>query len=209
MPARLARRVGALVLPVLLITSGLAMPVPAAAVEDPAPDAAPAVASTYPVNGATGFPTDANLSVTFSEPVNVTVPWYTLSCSLSGPHTATVTGGPTTFMVNPDADFTSGDSCTLTVVGAQVADQDLIDPPDTMVSNYTVGFSPDVCAASFTPIYTIQGSGLSTPIPGNVTTKGVVVGDFEGTAAASGFYIQDLTGDGDPATSDGIFVFTG
>ena len=36
-----------------------------------------------------------------------------------------------------------------------------------------------------------------------------MVGDFEGTAAASGFYIQDLTGDGDPATSDGIFVFTG
>ena len=28
-------------------------------------------------------------------------------------------------------------------------------------------------------------------------------------AAASGFYLQDLTGDGDPATSDGIFVFTG
>ena len=67
----------------------------------------------------------------------------------------------------------------------------------------------DFCAPSFTPIYTIQGSGLSTPIPGTVTTKGVVVGDFEGTAAASGFYIQDLTGDGDPATSDGIFVYTG
>ncbi len=28
-------------------------------------------------------------------------------------------------------------------------------------------------------------------------------------AAASGFYIQDLIGDGDPSTSDGIFVFTG
>ena len=40
--------------------------------------------------------------------------------------------------------------------------------------------------------------------------QGVVVGDFEGTAAGvQGFYIQDPTGDGDPATSDGIFVFTG
>jgi predicted extracellular nuclease len=67
----------------------------------------------------------------------------------------------------------------------------------------------DVCIQSFTPIYTIQGSGASTTIPGNVTTKGVVVGDFEGTAAASGFYIQDLTGDSNVATSDGIFVFTG
>ena len=36
-----------------------------------------------------------------------------------------------------------------------------------------------------------------------------MVGDFEGSAAASGFYLQDATGDGDAATSDGIFVFTG
>ena len=36
-----------------------------------------------------------------------------------------------------------------------------------------------------------------------------MVGDFEGQRRQQGFYIQDLTGDGDPATSDGIFVFTG
>jgi uncharacterized protein len=63
--------------------------------------------------------------------------------------------------------------------------------------------------STYTPIYTIQGSGLSAAVTGNVSTKGVVVGDFEGTAAASGFYIQDLTGDGDPSTSDGIFVYAG
>src|SRR6185295_13107509 len=79
-----------------------------------------------------------------------------------------------------------------------------------MVANFIVGFSPfDVCAAPYTPIYSIQGSGSSAAITGNVTTKGVVVGDFEGTASQQGFYVQDLTGDGDPATSDGIFVFTG
>ena len=65
------------------------------------------------------------------------------------------------------------------------------------------------CAVAYTPIYQIQGSGSSAAITGNVTTQGVVVGDFEGTASASGFYIQDLTGDGNAATSDGIFVFTG
>jgi uncharacterized protein len=67
----------------------------------------------------------------------------------------------------------------------------------------------DACTQSFTPIYGIQGSGASAAITGNVTTQGVVVGDFEGTAAASGFYIQDAAGDGNAATSDGIFVFTG
>ena len=66
-----------------------------------------------------------------------------------------------------------------------------------------------MCEQSFTPIYSIQGSGTSAAITGNVTTQGLVVGDFEGTASASGFYLQDLTGDGNPATSDGIFVFTG
>jgi predicted extracellular nuclease len=68
----------------------------------------------------------------------------------------------------------------------------------------------DVCTQSFTPVYSIQGSGAATPVLGtSVTTKGVVVGDFEGTASASGFYLQDLTGDANPATSDGIFVLTG
>ena len=36
-----------------------------------------------------------------------------------------------------------------------------------------------------------------------------MTGDFEGTAANSGFFMQDPTGDGNDATSDGIFVFTG
>jgi hypothetical protein len=67
----------------------------------------------------------------------------------------------------------------------------------------------DFCAQPYTPIYQIQGSGLSAALTGIVTTQGVVVGDFEGTASASGFYIQDLTGDGNTATSDGIFVYTG
>jgi len=65
------------------------------------------------------------------------------------------------------------------------------------------------CALEYTPVYEIQGNGPNAAITGNVTTQGVVVGDFEGTAAASGFYLQDLTGDSDAATSDGIFVFTG
>jgi predicted extracellular nuclease len=67
----------------------------------------------------------------------------------------------------------------------------------------------DPCDNPYTPIYSIQGSGANAAITGTVTTAGVVVGDFEGTAADSGFFIQDPTGDGDASTSDGIFVFTG
>ena len=115
------------------------------------------------------------------------------------------------FTLDPDTDFATTETCTVTVVAAQVSDQDTDDPLDTMVADFVFSFSTEgpVCQQGFTPIYSIQGSGPSAAIVGRVTTQGVVVGDFEGATAASGFYIQDATGDGNPATSDGIFVFTG
>lgn len=59
-----------------------------------------------------------------------------------------------------------------------------------------------------TPIYNIQGSDAASPFVGNtVATKGVVVGDFQGSTGLNGFYIQDDIGDGNLSTSDGIFVF--
>lgn len=66
------------------------------------------------------------------------------------------------------------------------------------------------CEEPFTPIFAIQGRGAEAAILGTVTTRGVVIGDFEGPAPnLRGFYLQDLRGDDDPATSDGIFVFHG
>ena len=173
-------------------------------------DFAPEVVDTFPDNGATDFPVNASLTVTFSEPVNVTSSWFTLVCSVSGNVSTSFSGGPTDFNLDPDVLLIDGETCTLTVLANQISDQDANDPPDNMVVNFVVGFTAfDVCAAPYTPIYTIQGSGLSTPIPGTVTTQGVVVGDFEGSTGQQGFYMQDVSGDGDPATSDGIFVFTG
>jgi uncharacterized protein len=66
------------------------------------------------------------------------------------------------------------------------------------------------CDGPFTPIPAIQGAGPEAAITGPVTTMGVVIGDFEGRPPAlRGFYLQDPIGDGDPATSDAIFVFNG
>jgi predicted extracellular nuclease len=69
--------------------------------------------------------------------------------------------------------------------------------------------APALCATAHTPVYAIQGSGNATPLAGQiVTTQGVVVGDFQGLSPAlGGFYLQDVAGDGDPLTSNGIFVF--
>nr|MDQ3805471.1 ExeM/NucH family extracellular endonuclease [Acidobacteriota bacterium] len=180
----------------------------------PAPhgtDSAPAVASTSPAGGASGVGVNSNINVTFSEPVTASGNWFTISCTVSGSHTAAASGGPTTFTLNPNSDFANGETCTVTVVAAQVADQDVTDPPDNMAANHVFSFTTaaaDPCASAFTPIFQIQGSGpVNTANNTVVTTKGVVTGDFQGAAGLNGFFIQDAAGDGDAATSDGIFVF--
>ncbi len=174
-------------------------------------DDAPVVTSTDPSGGNNAVATDAVVTVTFSEPVTAPTSAFSLACSTSGTKTLTVTGGPTTFSLDPTADFVRGDACTLMVIAANVSDVDVQDPPDHPAADLTVGFSvplTDPCDASVTPIPAIQGSGATAAVTGAVTTRGVVVGDYEGPQPTlRGFYLQDATGDGNAATSDGIFVF--
>lgn len=59
---------------------------------------------------------------------------------------------------------------------------------------------------TITPIHDVQGPGASSPIVGSsVTTRGIVTG-----VKSNGFFMQaaDADVDADPATSEGIFVFT-
>ncbi|MDX2007585.1 MAG: ExeM/NucH family extracellular endonuclease [Meiothermus sp.] len=172
-------------------------------------ESAPAVSSVVPANNTPDVAPSANLTVTFSEPVSAGTASFTLNCSVSGAKTVAVSGGPTSFTLNPDTDFVDGDSCTFTVKKDQVSDQDSLDPPDTMAADFASSFTVvDVCLLPFTPAYAIQGSGASAALTGTRTTKGVVVGDYEGPSSTlRGFYLQDATGDNDPATSDAIFVF--
>ncbi len=176
-------------------------------------DAAPEVASTSPANNDANVPVGANIMVTFSEPVNVAGAWYAINCATSGLVSAAVSGGPTIFTLDPDVDFAGGESCSVTVLAAQVTDQDTQDPPDNMAADFTWSFTTagvDVCTLAYTPAYAIQGSGPAAAITGPVTTQGVVIGDYEGPAPTlRGFYLQDLAGDGDATTSDAIFVFNG
>ncbi len=125
----------------------------------------PTVTATYPPNGYEGFPLDADLTVTFSEPVNTANGWFTISCDTSGSHTAAVSGGPSSFTINPDTDFTHDESCTLTILAASITDLDGI-PPDTMPTDFVVNFTPqDVCLLPYTHTYAIQGSGETTAHP--------------------------------------------
>lgn len=74
--------------------------------------------------------------------------------------------------------------------------------------------SAEGSADAATSIARVQGSGRASPLVGQaVVVEGVVSGDFQaGDADTSrnlgGFYLQGPA-DGDPATSDGVFVFDG
>ncbi|MUN06376.1 ExeM/NucH family extracellular endonuclease [Agromyces luteolus] len=69
-----------------------------------------------------------------------------------------------------------------------------------------VPLPPADCNAATVSIASVQGSGDASPVVGSsVEIEGVVVGDFQ-DGGFDGYYVQDA-GDGDPATSDGIFVY--
>ena len=176
-------------------------------------ETAPSVSSTNPANNATGVSLASNVSITFSEPVTAPAGAFSISCASSGAHAFSLSGGPTTFTLDPTLNFSANEVCTVTVDDVQISDVDTDDPPDNMAADYVFSFTTGTvgsCGGAFTPIYTIQGSGTASPIVGTtVTTEGVVIGDFQGASNLKGFYIQDPTGDGNTATSDGIYVFDG
>ncbi|HYW50707.1 MAG TPA: ExeM/NucH family extracellular endonuclease, partial [Gemmatimonadaceae bacterium] len=172
----------------------------------------PFVAINTPATGALDVAAGSNITVGFSRPVTVSGDWYAISCTSSGVHPATVTGGPTQYTLDPVTNFSSSESCSVTIVAAQVAAAG--DAAIRMLSDFSWSFttaSGNVCLDPFTPAHVIQGNVAASPLLGQtVTTSGVVVGDFEGPAPAlRGFYLQDATGDGDASTSDAIFVFNG
>jgi predicted extracellular nuclease len=175
-------------------------------------DTPPSITTTSPLSGATGVPVASNVTITFSEPVGVTAAAFSIDCANTGAHGAVLSGGPTTYTLDPSIDFGANETCTVTVFAAQVSDQDTNDPPDTMSGDAVFSFTTtsEVCGAPATFIHEAQGSGLSTPIAGSVrSVEGIVVGDYQGTGQFGGYYVQeeDADADADPATSEGIFVF--
>jgi predicted extracellular nuclease len=144
-------------------------------------DAAPSVASTDPANAATGVALDANVTVNFSEDVTVTGSWFDVSCTVSGTHTAVVSGGPASFTLDPDTDFVNGESCTVTIFAAQVTDNDTDDPPDAM--NADASWSFDTASLSITS---------------------VVINEFQ--ADPAGDITGDANGDGTRDSSDDEFI---
>jgi predicted extracellular nuclease len=163
-------------------------------------DDPPAVSSTSPANGAVGVAPDANVTITFTEDVTVSGSWFTISCTISGAHTAAVTGGGGMYALDPSTSFAPGETCTVTVVGSEVSDADAADPPDAMAGNYSFSFTTLTLK-----IHDLQGAAHISP-HNNETVVGVP--GVVTALALRGFYLQDPAPDANEGTSEGIFVFT-
>lgn len=70
-------------------------------------------------------------------------------------------------------------------------------------------FFPTVSAQTIVSVPVIQGSGSTSSYSGHiVSTGGIVTAMYVGSGMINGFFIQDAVGDGNPNTSDGIFVYS-
>ena len=162
-------------------------------------NSAPQLSSISPANAAANVPLDSNLVLTFSEPVNAAGTWFTLQCGTSGSVSASVSGGPLSFTLDPSVTFAAAETCTVTVIASAITDLDNL----PMATNYLSTFTT-LAASGVTAIHTIQGASQLSPLKGStVTTRGIVT-----ALAGNGYYLQDPLPDTDDSTSEALFVFT-
>jgi endonuclease I len=87
-----------------------------------APNPPPAVTATTPLQGASDFPAAGDLSVGFSETVNLASGAFTLSCATSGNVPLTHAGSGSGFVVSTNTALSGGESCTFRVIASKVTD---------------------------------------------------------------------------------------
>ncbi len=104
-------------------------------------DAAPAVSGTTPAHGATEVSAGANITVTFSEPVDVSGASFTMYCD-SNQQFFTVSGsGSSTITLDPVQNLPPQGVCEVKVLAAQVSDGDANDGPNQPAADYSFGFN--------------------------------------------------------------------
>jgi hypothetical protein len=131
----------------------------------PPVDTAPTVTATDPANNATNVPFDGDLTVTFSEPVNVTPAAFTLECPVGTGVTLTnLTASPaTTFHLHPTAHLPFNTACKLVIHAAAVTDTDTVDPPDAMLADVIVLFTTGACPAIVVSPSSLAAASAGSP----------------------------------------------
>lgn len=103
-----------------------------------APNPPPAVTSTNPVQGATGFPAAGDLSVGFSESVSLASGAFTLVCGTSGNVPLSHASSGSAFLVSTNTALYGGESCTFRVVASKVSDADGAHPAQDTAIDFSV-----------------------------------------------------------------------
>ncbi|MET0578319.1 MAG: ExeM/NucH family extracellular endonuclease, partial [Ilumatobacteraceae bacterium] len=185
------------------------VPAPRSSTATPTPcDGAPPV-NTPPAVSPNPFPIEHPGGTTATYPIAVTDDVSVTTVAVDGALPAGVTidtgtpGTPRQLSVTVDATVAAGShpiAITLTDdVGATTA----LDVELTVVI-------VDACGVAATnTIMELQSSGLTSPLVNrDVRVEGVVTETYQAVGEVGGFYLQDPVGDGDPATSDGVLVFS-
>ena len=130
-------------------------------------DGAPTVISTNPAGGQTGVSLNPSIVIRFSEPVDV-VNWFTISCATSGLHSAAQSGGPAIYTLSSlNPALAPGEICTVTIAAAQVTDQDLLDPPNSLAANFVFQFQILDTAPTVTGTNP-SGGATNVPVGANI-----------------------------------------
>ncbi|MET0325903.1 MAG: ExeM/NucH family extracellular endonuclease [Ilumatobacteraceae bacterium] len=106
---------------------------------------------------------------------------------------------------------TDGPSRTITITIADTAPAGAADLVLTLVDDVgaTTTFTGPVEVLAVSPISAVQGSTATSPlVDGGARVEGIVTSTFTTNDALSGFFVQeeDADADGDPGTSEGVFV---
>ena len=177
-------------------------------------DDAPAILSVNPPDGSNNVAADATLTVTFSEDVTLAASWFAITCATSGDHEATTSGGPAVFTLWPAAPFMPGESCTVTLRAAAIADRDADDPPDKPAADFVWRF---LVAAGDVPTGILINE-LDSDTPGSDTAEFIELFDGgRGHVGLSGLVVVLWNGRSDTAyaaveltgqqtNADGYFV---
>ena len=172
---------------------------------------APSLLSSSPVDNATDVAASADIVLTFDESVALGSGAITVTDGAGDVRVisvgtsdadGTVTVSGTQVTIDLATSLANGKAYDVIVAAGAIEDK---------AGNDFAGVAQDAldftvaATAPTTAIYDIQGAGHVSPFVGKTVTTGGVVTAVD----SNGFYIQDATGDGNIATSDGIFVFTG
>jgi predicted extracellular nuclease len=167
-------------------------------------DTAANTAVTATITAGSGFDAADIASVTLD---GMPVAGFALGSGFSVPVTGSTTAAALVVNIVGDTTIEGDETFTITL-SAPTGGYTL----GTTTANATVQ-NDDAPAPTLTAISSIQGSGTASPLVGQtVTIEGVVTGDFQnGDTDANrnlqGFFVQQITGDGNAATSEGIFIF--